>query len=85
MMVTYVRGHFKDVHGTLRFDPNNPRDSSVEVQIDARNIWSGIKERDDHLRSPDFLGVEHHPQINFTGNQVEVKGEHDYAVTGIDL
>jgi len=24
MMVTYVRGHFKDVHGTLVFDPNEP-------------------------------------------------------------
>jgi YceI-like domain len=41
-----------------------------------------LKERDDHLRSADFLDVEHHPEITFTGNQVEVKGEHDYAVTG---
>lgn len=24
MMVTYVRGHFKTVHGTLRFDPDHP-------------------------------------------------------------
>jgi polyisoprenoid-binding protein YceI len=82
MMVTYVRGHFKDVHGALEFDPNSPRDSSVEVHIDARNIWTGVKERDDHLRSADFLDVEHHPEITFTGDQVEVKGEHDYAVTG---
>ncbi len=37
MMVTYVRGHFKDVHGSLEFDPENPRNSSVEVRIDARN------------------------------------------------
>jgi len=59
MTVTYVRGHFKDVHGTLEFDPENPRDSSVEVKIDATNIWTGLKERDDHLRSADFLDVEH--------------------------
>ena len=25
MMVTYVRGHFKDVHGTLEFSPESPR------------------------------------------------------------
>src|SRR5260370_37208620 len=74
MMVTYVRGHFKDVHGTLEFDPENPRASSVEVKIDARHIWTGVKERDDHLRSADFLDVENHPQITFQGNQVEVKG-----------
>ena len=82
MMVTYVRGHFKNIHGTLEFDPESARNSSVEVRIDARELWTGVKERDDHLRSADFLDVDHHPEITFTGNQVEVKGEHDYAVTG---
>ena len=82
MMVTYVCGHFKNIHGTLVFDPESPHNSSLKVQIDARGIWTGVKERDDHLRSADFLDVEHHPEITFTGNQVEVKGEHDYAVTG---
>ena len=82
MMVTYVRGHFKDIHGTLEFDPESPRNSSLEVRIDARGIWTGVKERDDHLRSADFLDVDHHPEITFKGSQVEVKGEHDYAVTG---
>jgi polyisoprenoid-binding protein YceI len=82
MMVTYVRGHFKNVHGTLEFDPENPSNSSVEVHIDAREIWTGVKERDDHLRSADFLDVEHYPEITFLGNQVEVKGGHDYEVIG---
>jgi polyisoprenoid-binding protein YceI len=82
MMVTYVRGHFKNVHGTLRFDPESPNNSSVEVQIDVRGLWTGVKERDDHLRSADFLDVDSYPTITFTGNQVELKGEHDYLVTG---
>jgi polyisoprenoid-binding protein YceI len=82
MMVTYVRGHFKDIHGTLEFDQESPRNSSVEVQIDSRGIWTGVKERDDHLRSADFLDVDHYPEITFAGNQVEVRGEHDFAVTG---
>jgi polyisoprenoid-binding protein YceI len=33
MMVTYVRGHFKDVHGSLEFAPESPRNSVVEVKI----------------------------------------------------
>ena len=33
MMVTWVRGHFKDVHGTLDFDPANPQAASVDVTI----------------------------------------------------
>lgn len=38
MMVTTVRGAFKDVHGTLELDPENPRTASVEVTIDADNL-----------------------------------------------
>ena len=82
MMITNVRGHFKNVHGTLEFNPDNPQNSSVEVTIDARGIWTGETERDDHLRSVDFLDVENHPEITFKANQVELKGGHDYTVRG---
>ncbi|HET8562799.1 MAG TPA: YceI family protein [Candidatus Binatia bacterium] len=82
MMVTYVRGHFKNVRGTLFFDPANPRASSVEVTIDADGIWTGEPDRDAHLRSADFLDVENHPKITFKANQVELIGENDAALIG---
>lgn len=82
MMVTYVRGHFKNVRGTLVFDPANPRASSVEVTIDAAGIWTGEPDRDAHLRSADFLDVENHPKITFKGNQVDLIGENDATLTG---
>ena len=82
MMVTYVRGHFKNVHGTLDFDPAHPEASSVEVVIDATTLWTGDPARDAHLRSSDFLDVEKHPRITFRSHAVELIGEHDYQVTG---
>jgi polyisoprenoid-binding protein YceI len=82
MMVTFVRGHFKSIHGTLVFDPANPRAASVEVTIDAAGIWTGEADRDAHLRSADFLDVEHHPKINFKGKQVEITGASDAVLTG---
>jgi polyisoprenoid-binding protein YceI len=82
MMVTYVRGHFKNVHGTLFFDPANPSAGSVEATIDAAGIWTGDADRDAHLRSADFLDVEHHPKITFKGNRVEMIGENDAVITG---
>ena len=69
MMVTYVRGHFKNVHGSLEFDADSPRNSSIEVQIDAREIWTGVKEGDDHLRSADFLDVDHPRTKKQSGRQ----------------
>ncbi len=82
MMVTYVRGHFKNVHGKLVFNPETPRGSRVEVRIDAKSIWTGEQDRDAHLRSADFLDVEHYPVITFTGSRVGVVGDHDFILTG---
>jgi polyisoprenoid-binding protein YceI len=82
MMVTWVRGHFKDVHGTLEFDPKNPTATSVDVTIDARKIWTGEPERDAHLRSADFLDVENHPTITFRGSGVVQTGGHESRLAG---
>jgi polyisoprenoid-binding protein YceI len=82
MMVTYVRGHFKNIRGVLVFDPANPRASSVEVTIDAAGIWTGEPDRDAHLRSVDFLDVEHYPEITFKGDKVELVGASDADLTG---
>lgn len=82
MMVTCVRGHFKNVRGELEFDPQNPAASTVQVEIDARGVWTGERDRDNHLRSADFLDVEHHPNILFQGNKIRLIGHNDYKVDG---
>jgi len=82
MMVTYVRGCFKNVHGALEFDPANPRASSIEVTIDAKQLWTGEPDRDAHLRSADFLDVDNYPVITFKGSDVDLVGDHDYIVHG---
>lgn len=82
MMVSNVRGHFKNVHGSIRFDPENLQDFSIEVVINATEIWTGDPDRDNHLRSADFLDVDNYPEILFQGDQIEIRGPHDYAVTG---
>src|SRR5689334_10794386 len=82
MMVTYVRGHFKNVKGSLVFDPANPAKASVEATIEAAGIWTGEPHRDAHLRSADFLDVENYPTITFKGDQVEVHSETEATVIG---
>jgi polyisoprenoid-binding protein YceI len=77
-----VRGHFKDVHGSLEFDPDNPGPLSVEATLQAQKLWSGEPQRDDHLRSGDFLDAATHPTISFKGTGGKCVGTNDYEVTG---
>jgi len=82
MMVTNIRGHFKDIHGTLIFDPAAPAASSVEAAIDAGGLWTGEAARDAHLKSADFLDVEKYPRITFKSERVEMTGASEAVVTG---
>lgn len=83
MMVTCVRGHFKDVHGSLEFDEREPGEGAVEAVIDARGLWTGEKDRDAHLRSKDFLDVESFPEIRFRGKTAPPRaGANDWKVAG---
>ena len=82
MMVTHVRGHLKNVRGRLDFDPKQPEASRVSATIDARGLWSGEPDRDAHLRSPDFLDVEHFPEITFTSSAVRVMSPNEALVSG---
>lgn len=82
MMVTWVRGHIKNVRGSLSFDPGSPADSSVRAIIDARQLWTGEPDRDAHLKSEDFLHTERFPEITFTSKHTKVISPHQYQVTG---
>ena len=82
MMVTEVRGHFKNVHGWMELDDADPLRGSVDVSIDAREVWTGEPQRDAHLRSADFLDVEHHPEIRFSGRVAKVVGPSEFKVEG---
>ena len=82
MMVTQVRGHFKNVKGTLEFDDLDPARGTAEVTIDARGIWTGDADRDAHLRSADFLDVEHHPELRFEGHVTRLLGASEYEMAG---
>jgi polyisoprenoid-binding protein YceI len=78
MMVTWVRGLFKDIHGRLEFDWDTCLESTFEGEIDAAKIWTGEPARDEHLRSADFFDVEGHPLITFKGRLTERTGDTEF-------
>src|SRR5512145_2778272 len=69
MMMTTVRGRFKDVKATLRGDRDHPDDAGVEATMDVASIDTGVADRDAHLRGPDFFDAAQHPVITFTAKR----------------
>ena len=82
MMITIVRGQYKNLQGSLYFDPSDLAHSSVEVTIEAASFSTEDVERDAHLRSADFLDVEHFPAIHFQSTHVEATGYSTYQIAG---
>ena len=80
LMAAKVRGSFKAFSGEIDVDGNHEA-SAVNVSIDAASIDTGTADRDNHLRSPDFLDVENFPTIEFKSGAVRSAGD-GYEIDG---
>ena len=71
MMITTVKGRIADVRGTVAVDEANPDASTVEVELDTASIDTRSEQRDQHLRSADFLDAGSFPTLAFTSRRIE--------------
>ena len=77
-----VPGKFDDFSGQIQLDEANPEQSSVEVTIQVASVDTGVKMRDDDLRSPNFFDAKKFPEITFKSSSVKRTGENTADVTG---
>lgn len=75
MMISTVRGEFEQFSGTITLDENNPENTAVEIQIEAASLNTRFEDRDNHLKSPDFLNVAEYPHLTFKSTRVERTGD----------
>lgn len=81
MMISKVRGRFRELSGVICI-AEVPERSSVEATIRAASIDTGEEERDRHLRSIEFLDVEHHPEIRFRSVSLRPANLNHWKLTG---
>jgi polyisoprenoid-binding protein YceI len=82
MVISKVRGHFGTWSATLRLDTAELARSTVEVEIEAASIDTGVADRDAHLRSPDFLDAAKYPTLRFQSRRVEAASKDRLRVVG---
>lgn len=81
MMVSTVKGRFKNLTGTLHIDGANPAASRIEAAIDVASVDTGAEQRDEHLRSDDFFNAAQYPEIKFRSTGISGKGD-DWKMEG---
>jgi polyisoprenoid-binding protein YceI len=81
MMITTVKGRIADVEGIIYTDEKDPKNSSVEAVLKGASIDTRSDQRDQHLRSGDFLNVEQFPEITFKSTSVKGNKE-EFKLTG---
>lgn len=82
MMITTVKGSFSGVEASILLDESDVTKSSVSATIDATTLYTGVEYRDNHLRSADFLDVEHNPTLEFKSKRIERKSDDEFRVIG---
>jgi len=82
MMISTVRGEFKNVTGTIVWDDQDVTKSKVNVTIDAKTVNTGEDKRDQDLKSDKFFDVANFPTMTFVSKKVEANGAGKLKVTG---
>jgi polyisoprenoid-binding protein YceI len=82
LMISNVRGEFSKVSGSALLNPADLAKSKVEVTIEAASINTREPQRDEHLRSADFLDVANYPALTFRSKRIEALGADNFKLTG---
>ncbi len=79
---TPVNGSFADYDATIKFDPENLAESSLDVTIQVASVDTDNERRDGHLQSPDFFEVETFPTITFSSESITSTAENEFVAKG---
>ena len=81
LMITTVKGRITDIEGIIYTDEKDLKNSSVEATLKAVSLDTRTDQRDQHLRSADFLDVEKFPEIRFRSTRIQ-GNKQSFKLTG---
>jgi polyisoprenoid-binding protein YceI len=81
LVVSSVKGHFKDVSGKVTLEEPDLTKSTVDLSIKVDSIDTADAKRDAHLKNADFFDAAKYPLITFHATKI-VRGGKGFKVTG---
>lgn len=77
-----VLGSFTDVEGSFTFDETAGTLRDVQVSVNTASVVSHHDERDEHLRSDDFLDADSYPVMTFAANDARRISDREFEIAG---
>ena len=82
LAISWVKGKFTGLTGTLTLHESDHTYSAVEAAIEVATIHTGAEDRDNHLKSADFFDAAQFPTITFKSTSITPWGKGRFAVSG---
>ncbi|MFS4458174.1 YceI family protein [Bdellovibrio sp. HCB2-146] len=82
LVVSKVKGRFDKFNGSFEFDEKTMQLSDIQVTIKTDSINTNEKDRDKHMRSPDFFDSAKYPDMTFKSKKVHYDKDKPDKVDG---
>ena len=81
-MITNVSGSLTKFQVKAETEGEDFKTAKINVTADMSSISTNNEQRDGHLRTSDFFGVEKYPEMQFVSRRVEDADDNTYIVHG---
>lgn len=81
LVISTVTGFFKKFSGSVEADGEDFDGAAVTFSTDIDSIDTNQKDRDTHLKSPDFFAAGEYSTMDFAGELKKISGN-DYKLAG---
>ncbi|MCI3922264.1 YceI family protein [Paenibacillus sp. TRM 82003] len=82
MMISKVKGSFTSFDASIEADPADLTTANISFSVDLGSVNTNNADRDNHLKSGDFFGIEENPKMTFVAKSVTKTDDGEYDVTG---
>ncbi len=84
MMISTVNGRFDEFEGSVETSSEDFKNAQFTFTAEINSINTKNSDRDTHLKSDDFFGMQNHPQLTFTSKSFDgSKMVGDLSIKGI--
>lgn len=82
LVISSVTGKFNSFEGSVESSKDDFTDAKIRFSADIGSIDTGVEQRDNHLKSPDFFDAPNHPKLTFVSTGIEKKSDGEYRIKG---